>query len=360
MTKDKKIKICILTISLKNGGLERSCVNLFELLNKVGYDTHMICLSPEIDYKITGRLFIVKKKTKSNNIFEYALSFYKLRRYIIKHKIDYIIDNRTRTNSLKELFYLYYIFNNVKVIYMVHNSQINKYFPKHRLIAQMMISKSEQVITVSNGIQSLIEYQFHTTNCTTIFNYIPNKTIDHTLISNDRKKYILFLGRIDNEHKNLSLLIKSYQISQLYPELKLYIVGSGPDSDLISNEIKNNRLEEYVKTFPFTPQVSQYILHAKFLVLSSRYEGLPMVLGESLSLGTPVVSVDCKFGPSEIIQHETNGLLVENNNPKALANAMKRMINDRDLYDRCTKNAISSIKHLGKEAISKEWQKVLQ
>ena len=74
---------------------------------------------------------------------------------------------------------------------------------------------------------------------------------------------------------------------------------------------------------------------AKFTTLTSRFEGFPMVIPESLCLGIPVVSVDCNSGPKEVIRNKYNGLLVENNNPTSLAQAFDQMILEDDLYNNC-------------------------
>jgi N-acetylgalactosamine-N,N'-diacetylbacillosaminyl-diphospho-undecaprenol 4-alpha-N-acetylgalactosaminyltransferase len=71
--------------------------------------------------------------------------------------------------------------------------------------------------------------------------------------------------------------------------------------------------------------------NAKFTVLASKNEGFGNVLIESLACATPVVAFDCLSGPSEIIQDRNNGLLVENQNFKKLAQ-MDLMIEDHDLY----------------------------
>lgn len=80
---------------------------------------------------------------------------------------------------------------------------------------------------------------------------------------------------------------------------------------------------------------------------------------ESLSIGTPVVSVDCKSGPNEIIIHEKNGLLVENYNPQKLGDAMKRLFEDKELYSQCKAYAKDSVQHLSQRNIIQEWQKIL-
>jgi glycosyltransferase involved in cell wall biosynthesis len=84
-----------------------------------------------------------------------------------------------------------------------------------------------------------------------------------------------------------------------------------------------------------------------------------MVIVEALSLGTPVVSVDCESGPNEIIIHEKNGLLVENHNAEAFAKAMNRMVNDKNLYLQCKSNAAKSVDQFSAEEIGKKWSQLL-
>ncbi len=99
----------------------------------------------------------------------------------------------------------------------------------------------------------------------------------------------------------------------------------------------------------------KYLRNAKFFVLSSENEGLPNLILEALACETPVVSFDCLSGPSEMIFHKQNGLLVENQNVQKLTEAMNLFVEDEKLYTICKENAFQSISHFSIENIGKQW-----
>ena len=110
----------------------------------------------------------------------------------------------------------------------------------------------------------------------------------------------------------------------------------------------------------FVPNPYAYFNKAEFLVVTSRLEGFPMVLIESLACETPVISYDCPTGPREIIQHEKNGLLVKANDKYQMTKSMNRMVEDKGLYNKLSANAKNSVAHLSMDKIAAEWQSLIE
>ena len=91
--------------------------------------------------------------------------------------------------------------------------------------------------------------------------------------------------------------------------------------------------------------------------MSSRFEGLPLVLIEAAAMGLPAVSFACQTGPDEIIEHEKTGLLVPPMNIDALASAIQTCILNDNLRIEFSKNAASYVgEKFSTENIIDKWE----
>lgn len=360
---NNKKKICIVVSSLGKGGAEKSSALLSVMLDNLGFEVHIVSVLNDVDYQYAGKLLnLGELKDKDDTFLGRYKRYSVFKKYLKSEQFDIIIDSRSRPTTLKELQISKNLYASFKVVYVVHSYNLDIYFSRIKWFSKFIYKNSHRLIAVSNDIKNKIEQYYQFNNVNTIYNAVDvesNKKLAQNPISLNYD-FVLFYGRLDDDVKNISLLIEAYKNSKLPQEkIKLVILGDGRDKDRLQSKVKSEDLLDSVVFLQFTNNPFQYISRAKFTLLTSRFEGFPMVIPESLSVGTPVISVDCKSGPSEIIKHEFNGLLVENNNVQALSNAMNSFIFDNSLYLKCKQNAEDSIEHLSIENIEKQWSDLL-
>lgn len=358
---EPQLKICLVSISLARGGAERSTAILTKILQDEGFEVHLVLLNDGIDYEFEGQLLnLGLDKKYPDRPWKRFKRIQKLRHYLKTHDFHYIIDTRSRSSASVELLYLNYVYQGFTFIYLVRSRHLDNYLTKYKWVANLIVNQADKIIGVSKDISSTINSEFKTKKTLTIYNSVENFNQQSSL-KEVQQTYILFLGRIDDKVKNLVLLIDAYKLSKLSDHsVQLYIVGDGEDKEMIQQKINSFQLQAHIKLFPFSPNVYELLKNALFLVLTSRYEGFPRVLIEALSVETPVISVNCKSGPSEIIDHEINGLLVENHNPQILAHAFDRFLLDTDFYNTCKSNSKQSVAHLNQSIIGKQWSEILK
>jgi glycosyltransferase involved in cell wall biosynthesis len=169
-------------------------------------------------------------------------------------------------------------------------------------------------------------------------------------------KQAIMVGRY-NDAKGYEYITEAWEtVQQKHPDWILNIYGSGEMHDDVERWIKNRHLENTMIMHEPTKQITQKYLESSICVMSSRYEGFPLVIMEAMSCGVPCVSFDCPFGPRNIIKNGEDGILVDYLNTKALADSICKVIEDKDFRKQLGTNAKKNIQRFSQDAIMQQWQ----
>ena len=177
------------------------------------------------------------------------------------------------------------------------------------------------------------------------------------------KKLLLAAGRL-HEQKRFDRLLDAFaRIKDSHPDWHLVILGE--DFVAWRKTTLRKDLEAQVSRLGLTQQVSlpgfagnvaDWYRAADALVLTSAFEGFPMVLLEAMAHGCPPISVDCDTGPRDIINNGENGLLVPQDDIDALVNGLDRMLSDDGLRARFASKAIEVLEIYSPTRVNARWQ----
>lgn len=168
-------------------------------------------------------------------------------------------------------------------------------------------------------------------------------------------KQVIAVGRITYQ-KGFDQLIEAWNLVNMrHPDWTLHIYGGGEVEDL-QKMINNLGLIDTCFLEGGIADIGQKYKESSLFALSSRYEGFPMVLVETMAYGVPAVAFACPCGPRDIIKDEEDGILIENGNISLLADGICALIEDENLRKRLGANARKNIKRLEIDHIAQEWK----
>lgn len=358
---NKKIKIALMGDCLSRGGAEKVHAILSTYFDKQGFDVYNCILIDAVTYEYSGSLLNLGKiKANSSSIIRKYYRFRALQKWVNSNDFDCLIDFRMRPSFILE-FILSRIVYPKNTIYTVHSGVLEFYFPKSNFLSRL-IYDNRKCIAVSNAVSNVIMNGYSLKNVKTIYN--PFNLDKISVLKEDKvseNRYILVVGNMNSPIKQIDKLILAYSKSELPKQnIKLIILGEGELKASYQDLVEKLNLSNLVLFKGMVQNPFPYYKNAFFCILSSKNEGLPNVIIESLASETPVVAFDCFSGPSEIIDSYQNGILVEDQNFDKLIEAMNLMVSDADLYQHCKQNTVKSIEKFSVEIIGKQWEEFIQ
>ncbi len=204
------------------------------------------------------------------------------------------------------------------------------------LLAKWIYPLADKVIAVSNGVADdlAITARLPRENIQVIYNPIvtpdlvkkSKATFEHPWFRTGEPPVVLAIGRLTHQKAFDTLIHVFYQVLKIM-SARLLILGEGEDRRMLEQLVSRLGMKQDVFLPGFVSNPYPYLARAAMFVLSSRWEGLPTVLVEAMSLGIPVVSTDCPSGPREILDNGHYGRLVAIGDNNALVQAVLAGLN---------------------------------
>jgi len=333
---NKKEKVLLVINCLQGGGAERSVLTLGQGFHELGYDVHILRFKSKTSYELSDdisyhQIDLNDYKSIPTKQLRHWYFAKVLDRYVIKEigtpiltlanldKADMVL----RHSKLPNIAHV--IRNNLSKKIELFRSQGKKANEK-RL---SNIYSRHPCICISKGVEKDFQSTLGVTNTTTIYNPIDQIQIMQSAseFEPEFNSYIIHVGSFKTQ-KAHEVLLRSY--AKTRKMVPLLLLGEGALLEQMKMLVASLDLDHHVHFLGFQKNPYPYIRKAKFMVLSSIFEGFGRVIAESLALGTPAISTDCPSGPSELLPSYN---LVPVGDIDALAEKMDEAMIDASVYE---------------------------
>lgn len=171
---------------------------------------------------------------------------------------------------------------------------------------------------------------------------------------------ILAVGRMDYL-KGYDLMMDVFErFCQKNSDWKLKIIGEGPLKSDIEKLARDKGIADRLTIAPATSHIEKEYLAASLFLMTSRSEGLPMVLLEAQACGLPIVAFDCETGPAEIVHHGVDGYLVKPNDIEEMSERLLELATYPGKRKAFGAMARENVKRFLPQEIFREWDEVFR
>ena len=355
------MKIFIVCSCLTNGGAERVGVMLANGFARRGHDVSIVTnIYQKATYEVDDNIKIFPLNPKTNFIIrKWIGALFLIRKYVRSDKPDAVIGIMQLCSFVSRLACLG---TGIPVIMTEHDAY--QRLPSIRLTKMEIFSKF---------------YLDKIYRCVTILTeadrkFIGNRLKNVVVMPNPstfppyqgefhKEKILLAAGRISNWHcKGFDLLIEAWgKIAEKFTDWKLELAGDGSKEDFcyLKQLAAKYGVTDRMEFLGYRSDMLSLYQKAAIYVLSSRSEGLPMVIIEAMGQGCACVAVENFGRTKEMITNEEEGLLCEMENPDALSAVMEKMIVDEDYRKKVQLKSIARSEYYSLDHVIGLWEQLL-
>ena len=364
------------------GGLERIfCDKMNYFVQNYGYDVTFISYQQgnhPLAYKLDERIKVIDLNTRFVEIYKYnailrIIKNYSLRKLLkkrIKEQLskeqpDIVIcatSELTINECFMDLPYRYIVESHL-FMDRVLDANIHEARGVKRFILNIIdkwhikkFNKAKALITLTEADKK--DWRKHLSIDIKVIRNMVTCYPERISPYNERPNRIICAGRLDSQ-KGFDYLIEAWrQIAHKYIDWRIDIFGHGEEEKKLNDMIEEYHLCDSIIIHKPTDNIYAEYMNSSFYVLSSKSEGFGLVLIEAMSCGVPCISFDCPHGPSEIISHGEDGIIVPLGNISELAKSIEWMITNKRERDRMSLNARLSTTQYQAEKIMPRWVKL--
>ncbi|MGL4849564.1 MAG: glycosyltransferase family 4 protein [Clostridium sp.] len=341
------------------GGVPRSIANLANGLNRyLKWDIEVIScfkgIEKSIYYSLDQEIKLIylnlDRDENINKILRQIKFYRRIRKKITNEKYDVVV-----SSSAFLSIYAQGISKKIKIIGCEHGAY-SHLSSNWRKITQVVYRRLSALVLLTNEEREC--YKIKDSKIKVIKNMKSFNSEEKAELNN---KKILSIGRID-ENKNICNMIEVFkEVSTVVLDAKLKIIGNGDCGEIekVKKIIKQLDLVGKVKIQEFTHDVKKEYLECGIFLMTSKSEGLPMVLVEAMTCGVPCISYDIKTGPKDLILDNETGYLIEAFDKKNMKEKIIELLENKEKRKEMGMKAYQKSSEFNEEVIIKEWEKLI-
>jgi glycosyltransferase involved in cell wall biosynthesis len=338
------LSVAIYLHDLSGGGVERQSLIIAEEFRRHGADVTLVLhrLRGQLLDQVPPGLKIVNLDSSRT-----LLDIPRLARFLRADKPDILLSNLD-LNNVAALLAKALSFSRTRVVICQHNPISSSFAASENWLYRCvpfcyrtlspLISRA---VAVSRGVAEELEVlaQLPRERILTINNPVvgpdfqarSEEILDHPWFHEPHKPVFVTAGRLV-PHKDHETMIRALATHRKRFDSRLIVLGTGPLQHALSDLVVQLGLTTSVDFLGFHCNVLPFLRQADAFLLTSRCEGFGNVIVEALGCGTPVISVQCDYGPAEILDNGRYGVLLASRDPQIVADAMDRVATLRERF----------------------------